>query len=342
MPASAHPPHSLVVRPLAVADVPALVELRWSALVEEADFGARAPLVTDARERVVASTRLLPDHEKVLVRVAVEPPADASAGPPVIVGFALGRAAVWPPIWLVQRVGEITSLFVVASRRDRGVPEALVTRVSDELARRGAQTIRSQVAWGDLGSRERFEAMGFTGMSRLLSRPATAEDGPARTASDAEGRLRRATPANVPSLVLLSMAMLEENGRADPRFRPHGEARAGEEVRLAQSVADPEQVVLVHEEKPGGIVGYAAGRLGRAGGLRVTPRPATLTAAYVVPSRRRQGIARRLAGAVAGELAALGAGELHLHVVARNADALAFWGALGYLPHAQLYDRPVA
>lgn len=172
MDASAAPPVSPFVRVLERADLADLAELRFRALVEETTTGPRAPLVDGVRERVAASTQLLFDNDKVLVLVAIDvaAPVGDDGGRPLL-GFALGRAAVWPPIWRTRRIGEITSLFVVPSHRRAGVLEALVTRLSSDLARGGAETIRSTISWGDPETRARFEAMGFTPMSRMLSKP---------------------------------------------------------------------------------------------------------------------------------------------------------------------------
>lgn len=87
------------------------------------------------------------------------------------------------------------------------------------------------------------------------------------------------------------------------------------------------------------IVGAAGGQMSRRDGLRASRVRATVIGCFVVPPRRRLGIARRLATRVADALIERGADELKLNVVSSNAASRAFWASLGYRPVEELLDR---
>ncbi len=288
------------------------------------------------------TTQALLDNDTVVVFVAErgsERIADGAADDPSrsIVGYALGRHAIWPPIWRTQRVGEIVETFVASVAEADEILAALLAAVTAALSRRDVEVLRARVAWDDRGTRTRFEAIGFTPLMRTFARA-----GPIEPPSTGAVTIRSARASDVASLVLLSMGMLDENGRHEPRLTPHPDAPASLAERHAREIEDPGCIVLVAEEKPGLLVGAAAGQLGRGDGLRRTVRDATITACFVVPPRRRRGIARQLADRVAAALVLKGADELRLHVVAKNASSLAFWSSLGYEPVEELLDRPIS
>lgn len=332
-------PRSPFVRPPRRGELATVAALREALHAEarRADEGGGGgeALAADARERLVASTSAALEEERIVVRVAEDPDgATATDGAPALVGIALGRDTVWPPVWRTRRVGEIPEVYVEPGRRGRGLGRALLLAVSDELARRGAEVLRSRVVARDEAVRARFAAAGFEPLLRTFARPVVVDD------DDPAFPVRAAVPADVPSLVLLHAAMLEENGRLEPRLAPHPELRANAAAELPRRLADAEHVVLVAEERPGLVVGFAAGRLERGDGVRGPERVGTVTDCFVVPARRRRGLARALATRLARALAARHAEELRLHVVARNADALAFWSSLGYRPVEELLEKP--
>lgn len=59
---------------------------------------------------------------------------------------------------------------------------------------------------------------------------------------------------------------------------------------------------------------------------------ACLTSLWVAPSHRRLGAARRLVARAACWLGQAGADEVHVGVTTGNADALAFYGSIGFVP----------
>jgi ribosomal protein S18 acetylase RimI-like enzyme len=322
------------VRLVRRTDVAALPELRLRAHAGVERGGKHDVSDAGERARLVAGTRLLVESEAVSVFVA-EADAHAADGGGALVGYAFGRHAVWPPIWRTQRVGEIVETYVAPGPDAPRLLTALVGAVTTELSRRDVEVLRARVACDDRETRARFEAIGFTPLMRTFVR--RAEHAPA---SDDLLEIRAATASDVPGLVLLSLAMLEENGRHEPRLTPHPDAAASLATRHLEEVSDPRSVVFVAEEKRGLPIGMAVGQLGRGDGHKRPTRDATITACFVVPPRRRRGLARRLADRAAEALVSRGADELRLHVVAKNAGSLAFWSSLGYEPVEELLDRP--
>jgi hypothetical protein len=75
-------------------------------------------------------------------------------------------------------------------------------------------------------------------------------------------------------------------------------------------------------------------------GIQGPLRLGQVTDCFVVPARRRKGIARRLAARVHDLLVEKGAETVRLQVVARNASSVAFWRSLGYEALEDGLERP--
>ena len=73
--------------------------------------------------------------------------------------------------------------------------------------------------------------------------------------------IRSARRGDVPSLLLLWTAMMQENSRTDPRLALHPHAREHMAGLFGPWLQDPERVIVVAEEDSRVIVGYAAGRV---------------------------------------------------------------------------------
>lgn len=152
--------------------------------------------------------------------------------------------------------------------------------------------------------------------------------------------IRTARRGDVPSLLLLWAAMVEENARLDPRLAVHADAKERMARTLATWVDDPARIVLVAEEHNRLVVGFAAGQVLAGNGLQVPARLGEVTDCYVVPARRRRGAGRRLAGRLLDLLAEKGAESVRLQVVAKNVEAQAFWASLGWEPLEEILERP--
>ena len=151
--------------------------------------------------------------------------------------------------------------------------------------------------------------------------------------------IRAARRGDVPSLLLLFQAMTAENARIDARFAVHPDAAEHMSRAFLAWVDDPSRVVLVAEEGQRLLVGYAAGVLHAGDGLGAHEQIGEVTDCFVVPARRRKGVARRLAGRLFDVLVERGADAVR--VVAQNQASQDFWTSLGYAPLEEVLERPV-
>jgi len=154
--------------------------------------------------------------------------------------------------------------------------------------------------------------------------------------------IRTARRGDVPSLLLLWSAMVEENARLDPRLAVHLDARDHMARMLATWIDDATRVVVVAEEHARLVIGFAAGRVLAGSGLQAPARLGEITECYVIPARRRRGAGRRLATRLLDLLREKGGDTTRLQVVSKNPDSLAFWQSLGYEPLEEILERPVA
>src|SRR5262245_13822341 len=112
--------------------------------------------------------------------------------------------------------------------------------------------------------------------------------------------------------------MLEENARLDPRLAVHPDAREHMARTMAEWVEDRARIVLVAEEGRHLVVGYVAGVLGQGNGIQGPTHVAQLTDCFVVPARRRRGVARRLVSKLHDVFFERGVECVRLTVSARN------------------------
>jgi ribosomal protein S18 acetylase RimI-like enzyme len=154
--------------------------------------------------------------------------------------------------------------------------------------------------------------------------------------------IRLARRGDVPSLLMLWAAMVEENARLDPHLELHPDAREHMARAMAGWVDDGTRIVLVAEESPRLVVGFAAASLGPGNGIQAPDRLGQVTDCFVAPARRRRGIARRLATRLLDLLAERGAEVVRLQVSAHNAASFAFWTSLGYEPLEDVLERSPA
>ncbi|MFM8979955.1 MAG: N-acetyltransferase family protein [Planctomycetia bacterium] len=150
--------------------------------------------------------------------------------------------------------------------------------------------------------------------------------------------LRMARRGDLPSLHVLWQALLAEHARLDPRLCVHPGAGTWLAAHLAEALGDPQRVLLVAEEGGRRVVGFVSARL--LPEVPGEPREAEVGDCFVVPPRRRRGIARRLVQRALDLLQERGAQHARLQVAVRNPDALAFWRGLGFEPVETLLQRP--
>jgi ribosomal protein S18 acetylase RimI-like enzyme len=167
------------VRPLRRGDVARVAELRFKYLAETARLDARLRLLPEARDRVSQAVAAWHGQEDLIVLVAEAPsatpaPADAPPDGGPLLGYAVGRSSIWPPIWKTQHVGEVTEVFVPPEARGKGVGRALLAALCHALSRRGAEVLRASVPAKNAPSLGRFEALRFSPLLRVMERPVDA------------------------------------------------------------------------------------------------------------------------------------------------------------------------
>lgn len=168
---------SVAVRPLHRGDLPRLAELRLWYLAETARLEPRFKLQPEARERLLPSASVWWGQEDRIVLVAEDPAPTVPAGEsPPIVGYATGLVSVWPPVWKVQRVGEVHEVFVIPDRRGAGVGRALLQGLVDTLSHRHVDVLRAPVPSRNDGSVGLFRALGFEPVLRVHEKSSAATD----------------------------------------------------------------------------------------------------------------------------------------------------------------------
>jgi len=142
--------------------------------------------------------------------------------------------------------------------------------------------------------------------------------------------IRTARRGDIPSLLLLWDAMIQENARLEPRLAPHPHAKEHVAAQFQSWVQDPDRVIVVAEENGRVVVGYAAARVLPGTGWHKPLRLGEITDCFVVPPRRRHGIGRRMVGRLLDLLYEKDADTVRCRVVAANDVATAFWRSMGW------------
>ncbi|MHC5009964.1 MAG: GNAT family N-acetyltransferase [Planctomycetota bacterium] len=142
--------------------------------------------------------------------------------------------------------------------------------------------------------------------------------------------IRAARRGDIPSLLLLWTAMMEENARLDPRLALHHDAKEHMAARFASWLQDPERAVVVAEEGGRLVLGYAAARIAPGTGWHRPEKLGEVTDCFVIPARRRRGLARRMVGRLTDLLYERGVDTVRLQVAVDNEGTLAFWKAIGW------------
>lgn len=139
---------------------------------------------------------------------------------------------------------------------------------------------------------------------------------------------------------MLWTAMMEENGRLDPRLEMHAHAREHMAAEFSHWLHDPQRMIVVAEEAGRLVVGYAAARVAPGTGWHTPERLGEITDCFVAPARRRRGIGRRMAGRLCDLLYEKDVDTVRMQVAARNDGALAFWRSVGWEPLEEILELP--
>ena len=142
--------------------------------------------------------------------------------------------------------------------------------------------------------------------------------------------IRVARRGDIPSLVLLWNAQMEETAKLDPRLGLHTRAREHAMQRFADWLGDERRFVVVAEEDRRLVVGFAAAVLEDGSGWQMPRMLGRITDCYVAPPRRRAGLGRRLVGRLTDLLYEGGAESARVAVAAQSEGALSFWRSVGW------------
>lgn len=144
--------------------------------------------------------------------------------------------------------------------------------------------------------------------------------------------IRPANASDLDRLADLLRALQDHLEASNPHlWRLKSEARRNLKGQIAGRLAAKDCCALVAEHHKEGIVGVIFGRI--IVNHRYTPsRAGQVDQAFVRTDHRRAGVGRQLVARLCHFFAAEGVEDISLRYVAGNAEADAFWSALGFSP----------
>jgi ribosomal protein S18 acetylase RimI-like enzyme len=152
--------------------------------------------------------------------------------------------------------------------------------------------------------------------------------------------IRNARRGDIPSLLLLWEALMNEVASTDSRLGVCAGAREHMAMSFGQWIQDPARVVVVAEEGGRLVVGFGAAVLLPGNGWQVPARLGRITDIVVAAPRRRRGIARRLTGRLLDLLYEREVETVRLASAVNNPGALAFWHSMGWAELETVLERP--
>lgn len=156
------------VRAARRSDAAAFADLRVAYLAEMARLEPRLTLLADVRERTEHALPVWVDQDNRLLLVAEDPISEPGSGP--LLGYATGIAAIWPPVFREQHVGEVLELYVRPEARGRKIGRELLARLTKGLQELGATVLRAPVAASSQDNLARFHALGYRPLQYVLQR----------------------------------------------------------------------------------------------------------------------------------------------------------------------------
>ena len=95
---------------------------------------------------------------------------DGEPASPPLLGYAMGRMNVAPPVFQNQHVGELLEIFLLPEARGLGLGQALVAVITEALRGRGAQVLRAAVPVANEVARSQLQHAGYKPLQRILER----------------------------------------------------------------------------------------------------------------------------------------------------------------------------
>ena len=152
--------------------------------------------------------------------------------------------------------------------------------------------------------------------------------------------LRRARERDLERLVALFLMLLEYHAERSPRLVLGAGAEAEEQVRrlLAAQLRDGDSQVLVWDED-GELCGLCVSRVLYRPAIFAETERGEIEHLLVRGSSRRRGIGRALAEAGLAWICERGIRRAEIQVAVENAEARAFWCALGFGSATDVLER---
>jgi ribosomal protein S18 acetylase RimI-like enzyme len=142
-------------------------------------------------------------------------------------------------------------------------------------------------------------------------------------------QVRPATPADLPHVIELRMALLREHGNNPIYARLRPDARERARRMFAAQLASPNERIFL-AEAAGTVIGIIRCVESSGSPLLEPARYAYISSAYVKPEARRRGALRALVAAARQWSASRGLDEARLHSVADDEGSNRAWDALGF------------
>ena len=156
------------------SDLQRIADLRMRGLGEAAHAESRLRLMPDARARTEQALPVwMGQDERILIVAEGEAPEETVDGEPAsppLLGYAMGRMNVAPPVFQNQHVGELLEIFLLPEARGLGLGQALVAVITEALRGRGAQVLRAAVPVANEVARSQLQHAGYKPLQRILER----------------------------------------------------------------------------------------------------------------------------------------------------------------------------
>lgn len=153
--------------------------------------------------------------------------------------------------------------------------------------------------------------------------------------------VRPAADTDGPGLYRVFAGLRAHNASVDSRTGGMSIAETELAGALPEILSRPSSAVLVADDG-GDVVGFLSGGIEHNVPDRLPERLATIGYLYVDESRRRQGVGRQLFDAFARwAMQQDGVSHVEMPVLAADAQAAAFWTAMGFTPFIQRLWAPL-
>ncbi len=153
--------------------------------------------------------------------------------------------------------------------------------------------------------------------------------------------VRLAAPRDLARVAALFALLIQHHAEDAARF---GLARDPEEElrgTLGALLRDADRALFVAEASGGNLVGFCLARVLRRAAFFAEPLRGEIEHVFVREEARRGGAGRALVAAAFAGLRERGARRVELQVAHANAEAQAFWRALGFRASMDVLDAPL-